>query len=140
RQRRRRVRYEKAPLRPHHHHDGRRRGWLAHSHFAADVFLPADDRVGARRENLHRATAALSDQKKEARGICRRRRAAKQNSHFSRRRGRAAEKSCRQKRIYCDTTEGHSRIARETRKTKRSSTPPRRRFRDLPCSAQFQVG
>ena len=71
-----RLRYDEAALRPHHHHDGRRRGRLAHSHFAADVFLPADDRVGARRKNLHRATAALSDQTKEARGICRRRRAA----------------------------------------------------------------
>src|SRR4030095_892688 len=57
----------------------------------------------------------------------------------TRRRGRTAEKSCRRERIHCGTTEGYSRIARETRKTKRSSAPPRRRFRDVPCSPQFQV-
>ncbi len=139
RQRRRRVQHGKAPLRPHHHHDGRGRGWLAYSHFASYVFLPANDRLGARRKNLHRATAALSDQTQEARGICRRRCTAKQNSYLTRCRGRAAEKSCRQKRIYCGTTEGHSRIARETRKIKRSSAAPRRRFRDVPGSPQFQV-
>src|SRR4030095_3727106 len=58
----------------------------------------------------------------------------------TRRRGRTAEKSCRRERIHCGTTEGYSRIARETRKTKRSSASPRRRFRDVTCSPQFQVG
>ncbi len=37
------LRHLEAALRPHHHHDGRRRGRLPHSHAAADLFLPADD-------------------------------------------------------------------------------------------------
>ena len=63
------LRYYQVALRPHHHHDRRGRGRLAHSHAVADVFLPANDRAGARRQNLHRPTAALPDQAQEARGI-----------------------------------------------------------------------
>ncbi len=58
-----------AALRPHHHHDRCGRGWIAHPHVVAHFFLPADDRAGARGQNLHRATAALSNQTQEARRI-----------------------------------------------------------------------
>ena len=65
------FRYHQAALRPDHHHDGRGRGRIAHSHSVADLFLPADDRAGARGQDLHRATAALPDQAQETRRICR---------------------------------------------------------------------
>ena len=64
-----RVRHHEAALRSHHHHDRRGRGWFAHSHVVAHIFLPANDRTGARGQDLHRATAALSNQAQEARGI-----------------------------------------------------------------------
>ena len=51
-----------APLSPHHHHDRRRCGRLAHPHAAADVLLPADDRARRERAHLHRAAAAVPRQ------------------------------------------------------------------------------
>ena len=48
-----------AALSPRHHHDGRRRGRIAHPHAAADVLLPADARPRRSRPHLHRAAAAL---------------------------------------------------------------------------------
>ena len=40
------LRSGEAALPPHHHHDGRGRGRIAHPHAAADVLLPADARAG----------------------------------------------------------------------------------------------
>ena len=62
RHRHRRLRHLEAALSPHHHHDRRGRGRLAHPHAAADVLLPADDGAHRERPHLHRAAAALPRQ------------------------------------------------------------------------------
>ena len=55
----RRVRCVQAAVPPRDHHDGRRRGRIAHPHAAAHVLLPADARPGGSRAHLHRAAAAV---------------------------------------------------------------------------------
>jgi DNA gyrase subunit B len=50
------------------HHDGRRRGRLAHPHAAAHVLLPADARSRRPRPYLHRAAAALPRETRPAGG------------------------------------------------------------------------
>ena len=46
RHRARGIRCRQVALPPHHHHDGCRRGRLAHPHLAADLLLPKNDRAG----------------------------------------------------------------------------------------------
>ena len=55
-----------APLSPHHHHDGRRRRRITHPHAAADVLLPSDARAHRARPHLHRATAAVQGEARQA--------------------------------------------------------------------------
>jgi DNA gyrase subunit B len=59
RHRHRRVRCVQAAVPPRDHHDGRRRGRIAHPHAAAHVLLPADARSGGSRAHLHRAAPAV---------------------------------------------------------------------------------
>ncbi len=66
RHRRGRVRRDEAALPPRHHHDGRRRGRIAHPDAAADVLLPADARPRRSRAHLHRAAAAVPRQARPA--------------------------------------------------------------------------
>ncbi len=54
-----RIRRVQVALPPRDHHDGRRRGRIAHPDAAADVLLPADARSGRSRPHLHRAAAAV---------------------------------------------------------------------------------
>ena len=58
-----------AALPPHHRHDRRRRGRLAHPHAAAHVLLPADAGAGRARPHLHRAAAALQGQARQGRAL-----------------------------------------------------------------------
>ena len=58
-----------AALRQDHHHDGRRRGRLAHPHAAADVLLPPHAGADHARQGLRRAAAALSHQEGQEREV-----------------------------------------------------------------------
>ena len=51
-----------AALPQDHHHDGRRRGRIAHPHAAADVFLPAHAGADQARTRVRGAAAAVPDQ------------------------------------------------------------------------------
>src|SRR5437016_1644072 len=59
----RRFRRRQAALRQSHPHDRRRRGRKPHPHSAAHVFLPPHAGTDQARQRLHRAAAALLDQK-----------------------------------------------------------------------------
>ena len=69
RHRPRRVRHQQAALSPHHHHDGRGRRRFAHPHVAADVLLPADPAAHRARPHLHRATATVQSEARQAGGL-----------------------------------------------------------------------
>ncbi len=64
-----RFRSRQDPLRQDHHHDRRGCGRLAHSHAAADVFLPPHDGADQARQHLRRAAAALSHQEGQEREV-----------------------------------------------------------------------
>ena len=59
---------------PRHHHDGRRRGRIAHPHAAFDVLLPSHGGTDRARPRVHRAAAPLQGQKRPARALCQGRR------------------------------------------------------------------
>ena len=64
---------DKLPVPSRHHHDGRRRGWLAYPHAVVDVFLPADaapDRSGT---YLHRPAATVPREARTQRDVHQRR-------------------------------------------------------------------
>ena len=67
RHRRGRLRPREAALPPHHHHDRRGRGRIAHPDAAADVLLPADAGADRPRLRLHRAAAALPREARDGR-------------------------------------------------------------------------
>ena len=63
------LRHREAPVSPHHHHDGRRRGRVPHPHAAADVLLSPDAAAGGPRPHLHRAAAAVPRQARPQRNL-----------------------------------------------------------------------
>ena len=65
RRRQRRVRGREGALPQGHHHGRRGCRRIAHPHAAADVLLPSDEAVDRRRLRLHRAAAAVLDDRRQ---------------------------------------------------------------------------